>query len=122
MLARVPRARPAAASTALTSATRGNELACAHQLRPQRCTPVERADMHREATQFAIEKEVAQGAGDGPKRKLAPGNLGFVEEAHVEAFRSRAEIEIDQPGAKHDIELVDMRQADHRVQRADVDV
>src|SRR5271156_4259776 len=77
--------------------------------------------MHREATQLAVEKEVAQGAPDGSKRQFAPWNFRLVEQAHLEALRPGTEIEIEQAGAKHHVELVDMRQADHRVQRPDVD-
>ena len=43
------------------------------------------------------------------------------EQAHFEALRSRAEVEIDEPRAEHHVDLADVRQADHRVEVADVD-
>ncbi len=78
--------------------------------------------MHGKFAELAVEEIVAQRARDGSKREIVPGDRGFVEEPHLEALRSRSEPEIEQTGAEHDVELADVRQADHRVQRSDLDL
>src|SRR6266545_1763179 len=96
-------------------------LARPEQLRLERRAPFQRTDAHRKFAEFAIEKIVAQRARDGAKRNLAPRDVRFVEEPHFEALRSGLEVEVEQARAEHDVDLVDVGQADHRVQQSDVD-
>src|SRR5678815_2224221 len=58
---------------------------------------------------------------DRPKRELGPRNLAFVEQPDLEALRARTEIEIEQPRAEHHVHLVNLRQADDRVEIAELD-
>src|SRR6266567_4262929 len=78
--------------------------------------------MHGKLSELAVEEIIAQRARDGSKRQLVPGDRRFVEEPHLEALRSRSEAEIEQTRAEHDVDLVDLRQADDRVQRSDLDL
>ena len=71
--------------------------------------------------ELAIEEEVAQRPRDRAERERLPRDFGLVEQAHLEALGAGTEIEIEQARAKHHVDLVDLRQADHRVELADVD-
>src|SRR5262252_1071130 len=91
----------------------------AGELRTRRA-PIERAHVHRELVQLAIQKIMAQRAPDGAEGELVPGNVVLLEQAHVQTFRSGSEVEIEEPGAEHHVYLVDVRQADDGVKGADV--
>src|SRR3954470_23198273 len=91
------------------------------QVRRQRCPALERADVQRKPAEPAVEKEVAQRSGNGAERKLLPGNLAFLEQPDLEALRARAETEVGEARAEHHVHLVDLRQADHRVELAELD-
>ena len=73
------------------------------------------------APELAIEEIVAKRPADRAERELLPRDLVLPEEPHFEALGSGSEVEIDEPRAKHHVDLADVRQADHRVQVADDD-
>src|SRR5579862_480088 len=74
--------------------------------------------MQLESSKAPVQEVVAKRARDRAKRERFPRNLAFVEEPHFEAFGPWAEIEIEKTRTKHHIHLVDLRQADHRVELA----
>src|SRR5690348_10714971 len=88
---------------------------CAGQLRPRRA-PLERAHVDGKSPELPVQEIEAQRARDGTERQLAPWNRVFIEQPHLEAFRPGPEVEIEQPRAEHDVDLVDLRQADHGVE------
>ncbi len=86
-----------------------------------RCLAHQRADARRKDALLAIEEIVAQRSANRAKRKPLPRYLVFAEQPYLEAFRAGLEVEIEEPGAEHHVELADLGQADHRVQLPDVD-
>src|SRR5581483_9617495 len=85
--------------------THGRASCRRREVPPQRHALLERADVDRIRAELAIEEIVAQRARDGAKRELLPGHLVFAEEPHLEALRTRPEIEIDEARAEHDVHL-----------------
>src|SRR5215472_13509200 len=83
--------------------------------------PLDYAHVRRESAELAVEEEVAQRARDRAERDIAPRDLVLDKEPNLDALRSGTEIEIEQPRAKHHVDLANVRQADHRVQRSDLD-
>src|ERR1019366_4511761 len=81
----------------------------------------ESTHVHRKLPARAVQIIIAQRSGNGAKRKLIPWNVFFVEKTDLETLGPGSEIEVEQPGAEHHIDLTDVRQADHGIERADVD-
>ena len=65
-------------------------------------------------TELAVKEEIAQRARDRAKGERLPGDVGLVVECNLEAFRAGSEVEVEEPRAKHHVDLVDLRQADER--------
>jgi len=68
-----------------------------------------------------VEEIPSQRAADGPERDLLPRDFRFLEEAHLQAFGPGAELQVQQARAEHHVDLRDLRQADDRVERAELD-
>src|SRR5512143_2127775 len=86
-----------------------------------RSAPFERAHARRKRALLPVEEVVAERPADRAEGELLPRNLLLAEEPHVEALRAGAEVKVDQAGAEDHVDLADLRQADHRVERADLD-
>src|SRR6266702_7041987 len=56
------------------------------------------------------------------ERQLRPWDLGLFVQTDLQALRSRREFGLQQFGPKHHMHLVRARHADHRQQRADLDL
>ncbi len=54
------------------------------------------------------------------KGERVPGDLGLAEEPHLQALRAGVEIQVQQPGAKEHVDLVDMRQTEETVEASDL--
>src|SRR5215471_9385060 len=96
------------------SADLSRPLRCAGELRTRRPS-LERAHVQAELSELAIEEIVAQRACDGAKGEIVPRNRVLLEELNFEAFRSRAEAQIQQARPEHHVDLVDVREADDGV-------
>jgi hypothetical protein len=69
----------------------------------------------------AIFEEQLQCGRDCAERDFVPGNLALGEQAHLETLVARREVEVDQFGTKEDVHLLDVRNIEHREQRAESD-
>ena len=77
--------------------------------------------MQAEDAAFPVGDEVAQGQRDGAESDFVPGKGGRVEQRDLEGFVARGKVQIEQPGAKHQMHLTDVRHGNHGVQRAELD-
>ena len=70
---------------------------------------------------LAVGVVVGQRVAHRGKGERFPRHVGFVEQLHFQRFRAGTEIQIKQAGAEQDVDLVDVRNVVHRIQRADFD-
>ena len=70
---------------------------------------------------FAVGVIMGQGVAHRGEGQLFPRHFRFVEQTHFQALGSGAEIEIEQAGAEQDVDLIDVRNVVHRIQRSDFD-
>src|ERR1035437_4605392 len=70
---------------------------------------------------LAVVEKMPERGRAGAKGDLFPRNLRLLEQRHFQAFRSRGEIEIEQPRAVKNVHLVDLRHRQHAEQIADLD-
>src|SRR5215470_15227462 len=98
-----------------------NSLARALQLGLWSSPALECAHMSRKRAKLTVEKIVAQRPRDRAKGDLAPRHVVLLEQPHLDALGARTELEVDQAGAEHHVDLIDVWEADHGVKRADHD-
>ena len=72
------------------------------------------AHMKPKMTRLPVMEVKTEGMVDGGKGKPIPGDLGLVKEIDLQAFLSRAVIEIPQAGSEHHVNLVHMGQIEDR--------
>src|SRR5437762_5516648 len=93
----------------------------ADQVRWRRRPALERRHVQRKSAAPAVEEPVPKRASDRTEGKRLPWNLGFVEQPDLEAFRAGTEIAIAKRRTEHHVNLIDLREADHRVESAKLD-
>jgi hypothetical protein len=70
----------------------------------------------------AVLEVLAQSEFAARKRQILPRHVSLLVQAHLQAFRPRREIRLQQFGPEHHMYLVGTRHADHGQQRADLDL
>src|SRR5437773_2783892 len=81
-------------------------LCGAGQIGRRRRAALERRHTQRKRAVLAVEEPIPQRARNRAKCELLPRNFRLIEQPHVEAFHTRAEVEIAQSCAKHHVDLI----------------
>src|SRR3569832_901899 len=79
------------------------------------------AEMKVECAGAAVVEILFQRRTHRAESDVVPGDLGFGEEPGFERFDAGLKVEIEQPGAEHEVHLIDMRQVVQGIQAAHFD-